>query len=504
MHDLRTLAGQHMLISLPGPTPTPEVRAALQTIRPAGVILFARNIVAPDQLMQLCTTLQGWAAEADLPPLLIGIDQEGGAVTRLPAPFITVPSQAAQGRAGAAAAAACAQISAQQLRACGVNLNFAPVLDVHSNPANPVIGIRSFGSDPAQVAACGLAALEAYRAAHVIPVVKHFPGHGDTHLDSHYALPILQHPLERIEAVELAPFRAVLAAAPALMTAHVVFAALDDLPATLSPRVLSGLLRQTLGYTGLVFTDALDMQAIADQYGAADAARRAVAAGADIVMPLGTLAEQVAVAEHLYAALTSAALPMEASIATTQRLTALRNSYALAAPIPGPAALTPTMLAEAAATALDVARRSIWYADPEQRLPLAAATRLAVIDCTLPRFNNAEEALNRAELFRALVRMRFTHAEHLAISTAVSDDEIAAACALARTADATLLITRSAVFQPRQVLLGQALGITQTPLIHAAVRNAEDCDQFPAQVQLATYGDPPVSLAALVDWVATP
>jgi beta-N-acetylhexosaminidase len=495
----RTLVGQHICLSLPGPTPTPAVRAALTAARPAGVILFARNIVAPDQLAVLCTTLQGWAAEAGLPPLLIGIDQEGGTVSRLPAPFITPPSPAAQGRAGPAAAYACALLTARQLRACGVNLNFAPALDVNSNPANPVIGIRSFSSSPAHVAACGRAALAAYRAANVIATVKHFPGHGDTTIDSHLGLPVLAHSLDRIEAVELAPFRALLAEAPALMTAHVVFQALDDLPATLSPQVIGGLLRETLGYDGLVFTDALDMRAIADRYGAAEASRLALRAGADIVMPLGDLDEQIAVVDRLAHALEAGELALETSEATSRRLNRIREAYALGSPAPGPATLTPALQAEFAATAIDVARSGVLIDDPGASLPLRYGTRLAVIDCMLPRFNNAEEAAERGELLRALVMMRFPQAEYRAVSQNVTAGEVASACALVATAEATLLITRNACFLERQVALGHALSATGTPLIHVAARSPDDCGRIPALVRLAIFGDPPVSLAACID-----
>jgi beta-N-acetylhexosaminidase len=500
-HDIRTLAGQHMLLSFPGPTPTPALRAALVAARPAGVILFARNIVAPDQLAMLCATLQVWAAEAGLPPLLIGVDQEGGTVSRLPAPFITPPSPAAQGRVGPDAAYACAALTGRQLRACGVNLNFAPSLDVHSNPANPVIGIRSFGNDPAAVAACGLAALAGYRASGVIATIKHFPGHGDTNVDSHLGLPVLTHDRARIEAVELAPFRAALAAAPALMTAHVVFQALDDAPATLSPQVIGGLLRETLGYDGLVFTDALDMRAIADRYGAAEAARLALAAGADVVMPLGELAEQVAVVERLAQALATGELALGASAATTRRLSQVREAYTLHEPAPGPAALTPAFLAEFAATAIDVARQGMLIDDPDGMLPLHAGTRLAVIDCMLPRFNNAEEAVERAELLRALIAMRFPQATHRAIAQELNVEELASACTLAAAAEATLLITRNACFLERQVALGLALAAVGTPLIHVAARSPEDLGRIPAQARLATFGDPAVSLAACIDKV---
>ena len=252
-------------------------------------------------LHELCGALQAQATALGLPPLLIAIDQEGGIVSRLPAPFITTPSSMAQAATDdPAAAQECTRITGRQLRAFGINTNFAPVLDVNCNPANPVIGTRAFGADPHTVTRYGLAALQGYRETGVIATIKHFPGHGDTGVDSHFGLPVAHHDRARLDAVELAPFKAAIAAgAPALMSAHMVFSALDNLPATLSRAILTELLRSELGFEGVIFTDALNMRAIADRYGATEAAIMAKAAGADVLLPLGHLAGQVAVVKAL-------------------------------------------------------------------------------------------------------------------------------------------------------------------------------------------------------------
>ncbi|MDP9473188.1 MAG: beta-N-acetylhexosaminidase [Chloroflexota bacterium] len=312
IQHLESLVGQSLMLTFAGSSATPELLDALAQTRPAGVVLFADNIQNPAGVHDLIRTLQAEAARLGLPPLLVAVDQEGGIVSRLPEPFTTVPSQMAQAATGNSDAAyACAQITARQLRAVGINLNFAPVLDVNCNPANPVIGTRSFSGDPDVVTRFGLAALRSYRDAGVIATVKHFPGHGDTDIDSHLGLPVVRHDLAHLKQVELAPFAAaVQAGVPAVMSAHVVLEALDEFPATLSAEVLTGLLRCDLGFDGVVFTDDLTMRAITDRYGLTEATVRAKTAGSDVVLlSVRSLDEQIAVARALHEAVASGALP---------------------------------------------------------------------------------------------------------------------------------------------------------------------------------------------------
>ena len=206
---LRDVIGQSMMVRLDGVAATEESRALLEGTRAGGVILFAANVSAPEQLHALCDGLQRQAAELGLPPLLIAIDQEGGVVSRLPRPFVVPPSQQAIGASGDAGLAyASAKLTGTQLRAHGVNMNFAPVLDVGNNPDNPIAGTRVFGSSPQDVADFGLAALRGYAESKIIATIKHFPGHGDTRVDSHHGLPVAEHDRARLVAVELLPFRA--------------------------------------------------------------------------------------------------------------------------------------------------------------------------------------------------------------------------------------------------------------------------------------------------------
>jgi beta-N-acetylhexosaminidase len=290
--DAHALVGQLFMVDFSGPEPSGEIERLIRDGGVGGVILFDKNIEEPRQVARLTNALQRLAAGEAKPPLLVAADQEGGPVVRLRG--TEFPSAMAFGAAAdEALTARAAEMTARELRAVGIHLNFAPALDVNSNPANPVIGVRSYGEDPALVARLGVSAITGMQAAGALATAKHFPGHGDTSLDSHLALPIVHHGRDRLEAVELLPFRAaVRAGVAAVLTAHVVYPALDpDRPATLSPAAI-GLLRRELGFDGLVVSDSMQMRAIADRYRPGEAAVQAVQAGIDMLLALGATEAQ--------------------------------------------------------------------------------------------------------------------------------------------------------------------------------------------------------------------
>lgn len=499
--ELADLVGQSLMLSFQGCHATPELLQALGQTRANGLILFAHNIGTPAELHALNRDLQAHAAQIGLPPLLIAVDQEGGTVTRLRAPLVTPASQMAQAATGDPQTAyQCARLTGQQLRAFGINVNFAPVLDVNCNPANPVIGTRSFGEDPALVGEFGLAALHGYRTTGVIATGKHFPGHGDTDTDSHLGLPTVRHDRRRLAEIELAPFEAAIRAGiPALMTAHIIFTALDVQPATLSPAILIELLRRELGFEGLIFTDALEMQAIAARYTPSEAALRSKAAGADVLLPLGSLASQVEVAQALVAAVERGDLKHEAFAATARRLDDLRDSFSITHELPPFAEPGPALYD----TALTIARRSVTITQGAEALPLARNARLALIDCVLPRFSQVEEAFERAALLRSLVTQAFPNTSSLALSPELTEDEQAEARALVESSEVVVLVTRNAALLPQQAEVARMLAGLGRPLVLAAARSPYDATLIPnAATVLLTYGDPDVSLHALVDVLA--
>jgi beta-N-acetylhexosaminidase len=276
--------GQLLFAGFHGAEVPRELADLLAQGRLGGVILFARNIQGPEQVRGLTAALHA-AAPAEL-PVLLAIDQEGGRVQRLRAPWTEWPPMRRLGeRDDPAETAAVAAAVARELTDLGIGLDFAPVVDVDTNPANPVIGDRSFARDPARVGRHAAAFVTAMQAAGVAACAKHFPGHGDTTSDSHLELPRLEHDLDRLREVELPPFRAAIAAGVAsVMTAHVLFPRLDRArPATLAPDVMH-LLRGELGFDGVVFSDDLEMKAVADHFAPEPLVRGSLEAGCDALL----------------------------------------------------------------------------------------------------------------------------------------------------------------------------------------------------------------------------
>ncbi|MCP3029601.1 glycoside hydrolase family 3 protein [Halobacillus sp. A5] len=293
MPDFRNWDGDNVTEMLP------EIEQTVKDYHLGGVILFRENVVTTDQTAELVADYQEASEKYGL---LMTIDQEGGIVTRLQS-GTDMPGNMALGatRSTDLGENVGASIGAE-LESLGINMNLAPVMDVNNNPDNPVIGTRSFGEDPELVADLGIAYTKGLQSTGVAATAKHFPGHGDTAVDSHLGLPEVPHDIDRLMDVELYPFQQAMEAdIDAIMTAHVTFPKIDDttvtskqdgtevtLPATLSPKVLTGLMREEMGYDGLIITDALNMGAITDHFGSVDAVIRAVNAGTDIVlMPVG-------------------------------------------------------------------------------------------------------------------------------------------------------------------------------------------------------------------------
>lgn len=281
--DLLRLAGRVLCAGFPGRELPRALRERLADDALGGVILFKRNLGTMEEVAALVADVV--AASGPKSPL-VAIDQEGGRVARLGAPVVKLPPMRRVGERGdPALTERCGRVLGAQLAALGINVDFAPVLDVDTNPDNPVIGDRSFGRDADTVIAHALAFARGLGASGVASCGKHFPGHGDTDLDSHFALPRIPHDRARLDAVELAPFRAARGLVPSVMTAHVVFDALDPgVPATLSRRVITGLLREELGYDGVIVSDDLEMKAVFDRWPVAESSVRAIEAGCDLLL----------------------------------------------------------------------------------------------------------------------------------------------------------------------------------------------------------------------------
>ncbi|MBX3168660.1 MAG: hypothetical protein KF760_14690 [Candidatus Eremiobacteraeota bacterium] len=324
--NLSDLAARLVMINIPGPELGPECIQHLKSHRWGGVLLFAHNLRDRPQLVRLMEQME------ELCDPIVAIDQEGGLVDRVRfSDSVLTPGLMALGAAGDPELTRQAhEIMGRQLHQLGFHVDFAPCVDVNSNPDNPIIGVRSFGEDPEEVSRQGQAACLGLRQGGVAATAKHFPGHGATSLDSHLSLPTLPHSLDRLRSRELVPFQGcVEAGCEGVMTAHITFPALDSRPgrpATLSQPILNGLLRQLLHFEGVIFTDSMEMKAIAEHYGAGESAVMAVEAGADMIICGRGYPEHLEAVRALVEAVESGRLSRERLEESLRRLELMRDS----------------------------------------------------------------------------------------------------------------------------------------------------------------------------------
>ncbi len=499
------LAGQMVAAGFSGTVPSPGILDLIKNRGLGGVIFFSRNVTALDQLRRLSGQLREAASASSTGlPLLISVDQEGGTVARLTeAEGATVfPGNMLLGATGSPDLAyAAARATAAELRAVGVNWNYAPVVDVLNNPANPVISVRSYGEDPDLVARLGAAAVRGYQDGGVLATAKHFPGHGDTDKDSHLLLPTIPHSRQRLDQVELVPFRAAIAAGVgAIMTAHITFPALEARPghpATLSRAVLTGLLREELGFRGLVVTDCMEMQAITRHFGAAVAAVEAVKAGADMVLVSHTFERQVASLDAIAAAITGGEIPRRRAEDAVGRVLAAKARFAgrsLSGTTSEAAwnlvADTGTDPAESAGPhrrlADEIAAQGVTLvandgssvpAGDRFRRPLVVACRPAVVSLVESRHSHSTPLLEEVRRFRP-------GANGLEVGLDPSDEEIAGVIGAAGAvegagppvggADLVIFASTEMRAHPTQVALAAALQRTGCPLVVVATRSPFD------------------------------
>ncbi|MFC4305469.1 beta-N-acetylhexosaminidase [Cohnella boryungensis] len=491
---LKERIGQLFMCGFDGMEPSEDIVRLIEEYSLGGIVYFRRNVANARQVERLSGQLQAVSAS----PLFIAIDQEGGMVVRLEEGVTVMPGAMAQGAADdEELSCEAARLSGAELRAIGINMNFAPCLDVNNNPANPVIGVRSFGEDPAKVAQLGAAAIRGYRAGGVAAVAKHFPGHGDTSADSHYELPLVPHDRSRLEEVELLPFRhAIEQQADALMTAHVVFPAFepDNTPATLSQRILTGLLRSRLGFQGVIVTDCLEMKAIAETIGVARGAVEAIKAGADLVLVSHRLHRQKAALEAVMEAVLAGELSEARIDEAARRIWELKQARGLFGN-ERPAAER----AQAEAVRAELCERAITIVRGEKHLPLDPRNKIVAV-WTEPRERTEviEVIAQEWTLGAALAKRGYT-VEEIRIGTDPSAEEAAAVKAAAGTGSQVVFASYDAAFSASQAALIRELNADQKlPLIWAATRTPYDLLSVPdAPVYLCAYENKPAMMTAL-------
>lgn len=464
-----------------------HAREIVREMEVGGVVLLGRNVA--DDLRVTANTLnelQSMSRE----PLLMNVDQEGGMVARFSEGVTVFPSNMALGATGSPELAyKAAAATASELIALGVNYNYAPSVDVNNNPDNPIIGTRSYSESPEVVAEFGVQAIRGYQDHGMIACAKHFPGHGDTAIDSHLALPSVPYPRERLEAVELRPFRAAVAAGvSSVMTTHIVFPALDtERPSTLSPAIVTGLLREEIGFDGVVVTDCMEMKAIADNFGTPEAAVMAIEAGVDIVLVCHTLSTQREVREAILKAVKDGRISESRIDQSVERIRAMKRGYSLESRrYADPEALCRALLApEHLALQREIAERSVTLARNEAGVvPLRAdGERVLVVG-----MHSTVEPLARAVgAYCSQVKAMPLQGD--------ADQVVQAALDAAAQADVIIVPTcpkepwRAPIDEETQARMVRSLAALGRKLVVVAVRGPYDLRAF-AEVQtyMCTYG----------------
>jgi len=492
--------GQILAVGFPGTTPSQEVVDLLQDYHVGNIILFSRNIHDARQIGALTHSLQMLAQRSGQRfPLLIMADQENGIVHRLGPDATTFPGNMALGATYAEhLAREVAQATGEELNTLGINVNLAPVVDVSNNPANPVIGVRSFGEDPRQVACFAAAAVQGYHDARVICTLKHFPGHGDTATDSHLALPTIPYDMERLQTLELVSFKSGIAAgADCVMIAHIAFPAItgqDTLPATVSPVIVRELLRQQLGFDGVIISDCLEMNAVAEIIGVERAAVMALQAGIDLVLVSHRSDRQRAAFEAIRAAVKSGALARETITEAAERVMQLKARYLSWQTIPSPTMTeTPIQVSSESHQRLSeeaYALSTTLIRNEDALLPLCLkpTERIVVISARRATMTKVEDKFYSDELLAAILRQHHSRVDILPVSSRAVDEGGAEILQATRDAGVIVMATVNAHLDRLQARLMRCLVQSGRRVIGIAARNPYDLLAFPQlRTCVATY-----------------
>ncbi|MCU0464926.1 MAG: beta-N-acetylhexosaminidase [Anaerolineae bacterium] len=489
--NLHDQIGQMFSVGFYGTTAPDYLLDWLREGRVGGIILFARNVESAEQLAALTASLHAAAKT----PILIGIDQEGGAIARLRAPYFgEIPGALALASTADAETntKAAYGIIGAELRALGINWDYAPVVDLTYNRDNPTVGTRSFGQDPETVSALASEAVRGLQAHGVAACAKHFPGLGATSVDTHLALPTLDTSVEELMTSDLIPYRAVIGAGIAsIMTTHTIYSALDaQHPATLSGVVVMQMLRDRLGYDGVVVSDCMEMKAIADNYGSAESAILAAQAGLDMILISHTRERQAEAFDALLAAVESGRVPLKRVEEAVGRVQALKAKFPAQ-----PADLSTVRTAESLAEARRIAQGAVVLV--RGALPVDLSQRVLCIEFASVLDSEVVEKggiAGFAKLWQARTGLP-------AVSIKVDDDtRFAEALADVRRSDTVIVATRSAHLSEQQARKARALLTAAPSSVLVALRNPFDPAVLTeAQTALCTVGDAEPQLEAAAD-----
>ncbi|MCF6137736.1 beta-N-acetylhexosaminidase [Pseudalkalibacillus berkeleyi] len=494
--DLREKIGQLMVFGFKADHPekmSDEIKDLIENHHVGGIILFGRNIGTTEEIQQLTSTLQSTAKNAGHNhPLFICIDQENGVVRRLGEGTTVFPGAMLLGATGDEKLAyEVGKASGQELMDLGINWNLAPVVDVNNNPNNPVIDVRSFGENPNNVAQFGTQLMKGMQASGVITTLKHFPGHGDTAVDSHLSLPVIPHALQRLHEVELVSFKeGIENGAETVMSSHVYFPSIEpevNRPATMSKPVMTGLLREDLGFEGVITTDCMEMKAIADGIGTSHGAVEAIKAGVDLIMVSHLPELQHDVLEKIYQAVTNGEIEEKTIDEAYARVMKLKSSS-----LKWNDNLTPFKKPEHHQTlAEDVMRKGITLLERKSGLlPLTRNQheRILVIYPENGYLTEVEDERFSSHALGELLKELNPGAKVVTVSQQPEQSEIDFMKVLGNSADIILVGTLSATRSEGQQRLMQDMMSLGKPIIHIAMRSPYDIGLFPkVDVSIATY-----------------
>ena len=490
---LEEQVGQLLVVGFHGSCIPQTLRDMIERDHIGNIILFSRNIQNTQQLLELTHSLQEIAkAAGHSTPLLIMLDQENGMIRRLGQGATIFPGNMTLGAIGSEQIAYdIAHATGNELRSLGINMNLAPVVDVNNNPANPVIGVRSFGEDSREVARLAVATVKGYQAAGIISNLKHFPGHGDTTVDSHVALPTILHTLEHLEQVELVPFKSCIqAGADSVMIAHIYFPALmpgKSLPATISPIIIQELLRQRLGFDGVVISDCMEMNAIVSTIGTAQGVVKALQAGTDLVLISHTYERQRESLAAIQAAIQTGQLSRETLRLAAERVQRLKERY-----LSWDTAMSATLSIEVTSEehrqlseqAYELSTTLVRNDERLLPLHLQADEQILVL---YPQEASTSKAQDKFAAPTALVegiQKRHVNTQGIAFTATTSQEEYYELLQMAQKAVVIIIATINAQGDRQQTDLMNQLLRMERPLIGIAVYGPYDLLSFP---QLRTY-----------------
>lgn len=473
----REKIGQRLVIGIPGTSLDAATCQLIADYKFSNFILFRHNIESRTQLKALCQELQQQTRKATGHDAFITIDQEGGMVTRLSEDCANIPGAMAIAATGEPENAyRCGRLTAQELRSLGVNFNLAPVADINSNPRNPVIGVRSFGDRPEKAIPYMTEMMRGLRDGGVLSAAKHFPGHGDTSVDSHLGLPCVDKSLEELMACELAPFRALIQAGiPAVMTTHILFPQLDSsgVPATMSRAIITGLLKEQLGFRGLVISDCMEMNAIGVYYGTVSGVLAAARAGVDLIFISHShdLARQAS--DRMVEALETGELDSAEMDASVEKILRCKEEIGLIPPVDFD-------VQEGKRICYEVLCRSLTPWQMPQALPIPDEDT-CYIACNQFRATLASNAENDSLNFARYL------SEHLGGKALVSSpnptqDEIQQTLRMAQGAKKIIIGTYNGHLNPGQLELVRAFAAEYSQVAVFALRNPYDLKELPGTV----------------------